>query len=100
VNGRIAHPEGQGFAKPLVHIIDREGDSVGHIRRWDAAGSLWLVRANDNPKVDYLGKPMACKAVAQGLAFARTRQVAYHGKACWQWVAEARVTLGRDAKPS
>ena len=96
----IGHLDGQGFAKPLVHMIDREGDSVGHVRRWDAAGSLWLVRANDNPTVDYGGKPMACKAVAQALAFAKSRQVAYHGKRCWQWVAEAAVTLSRDAKPS
>jgi hypothetical protein len=100
VSDCIAHLEGQGFAKPLVHLIDREGDSAGHIRRWDAAGSLWLVRAKDNPKVDYEGQPMACKAVAQALAFDQTRLVDYHGKPCWQWVAEARVTLSRDAKPS
>ena len=96
----IGHLEGQGFGKPLVHMIDREGDSVGHVRRWDAAGSLWLVRANDNPTVDHGGKPMACKAVAHALAFAKSRQVTYHGKRCWQWVAEAGVTLSRDAKPS
>ncbi len=73
----------------MVHLIDREGDSVGHIRRWQAAGSLWLVRVNDDPKVDYRDKPMACKAVAQTLAFAKARLVTYHGETCWQWVAEA-----------
>ncbi len=70
------------------------------MRRWDAAGSRWLVRIKDNPKVDDAGKPMACKAVAAGLAFSKTRQVQYHGKTYWQWVAETEVTLSRPAKPS
>jgi hypothetical protein len=100
VSDCIATLEGQGFTKPLVHLIDREGDSVGHIRRWEAAGSHWLVRVKDNPKVDYAGKPMACKAVAQTLTFIKTRQVSYHGKTYWQWVAETDVTMSRPAKPS
>lgn len=37
----------QGFAKPLVHLIDREGNSVGHIRRGEAADSHWLVRIKE-----------------------------------------------------
>lgn len=100
VSDCIQFLDGQGFAKPLVHLIDREGDSVGHIRLWQATGSYWLVRAKDNPKVDYQGKPMACKAVAQELSFSKTRQVSYHGKTYWQWAAEADVTLTRLAKPS
>ena len=100
VSDCIGFLERQGFAKPLVHLIDREGDSVGHIRRWEATGSHWLVRVKDNPKVDYTGKPMACKAVAQELSFIKTRQVNYHGKTYWQWVAETEVTLTRPAKPS
>ena len=100
VSDCIQFLDGQGFAKPLVHLIDREGDSVGHIRRWETTGSHWLVRVKDNPKVDYEDKPMACKAVAQELVFSKTRQVSYHGKTYWQWVAEADVTLTRPAKPS
>ncbi|MGZ5054148.1 MAG: transposase [Methylobacter sp.] len=90
----------QGFAKPLVHLIDREGDSISHIRLWEATGSHWLVRVKDNPKVDYKDKAMACKAVAQELAFIKTRQVSYHGKTYWQWVVETEVTLTRPAKPN
>jgi hypothetical protein len=100
VSDSIEHLEGQGFAKPLVHILDREGDSVGHIRRWDAAGCHWLVRVKDNPTVEWEGKPLACKAIAQGLAFHRAREVTYHGKRYWQWVAETDVHLTRPAKPS
>ncbi len=30
-----------------VHIIDREGDSLGHFRAWDKAGHLFVVRGDD-----------------------------------------------------
>ena len=100
VSDSIEHLEGQEFAKPLLHIIDREGDSIAHIRRWDAAACRWLVRVKDNPKVEWEGKPLACKAIAQGLTFHRTREVTYHGKRYWQWVAETQVRLTRPAKPS
>ena len=48
----IAYWEGQEFSQPLVHLIDREGDSVGPIRRREAAGCYWLGRVKDNPKVE------------------------------------------------
>lgn len=100
VSDCIRYLNGHGFAKPLVHLIDREADSVGHIRQWEADGSHWLVRVKDNPKVEWKGKPIAGKAVAQKLVFTQTRQVSYRGKTRWQWVAEADVTLTRPAKPS
>jgi hypothetical protein len=100
VSDCIAYLEGQGFAKPLVHLIDREGDSVGHIRRWEAAGCHWLVRVKDNPQVEHEGQSLACNAIAQTLTFAKTRQVTYHGKQYWQWVAETPVRLTRPARPS
>ena len=34
--------------KPPVFVIDREADSVGHYRRWAAAGHRFVVRADDN----------------------------------------------------
>ena len=49
VSDCIQFLDGQGFAKPLVHLIDREGDSIGHIRRWEATGSHWLVRQSGLP---------------------------------------------------
>jgi hypothetical protein len=100
VSDCIAYLEGQGFAKPLVHLIDREGDSVGHIRRWEAAGCHWLVRVKDNPQVEHEGQSLACNAIAQTLTFVKTRQVTYHGKQYWQWVAETPVRLTRPARSS
>jgi hypothetical protein len=100
VTEAIVHLEQQGFAKPLVHVMDREGDSVGHLRTWQAAGCYWLIRAKDNPKVTYQGRPLACRAVADRLTFNKSRRVNYRGKSRWQWVAQAEVTLTRPAKPS
>jgi hypothetical protein len=100
VSDCIRHLNEQGFGKPLVHIIDREGDSVRHIRQWEAAGSHWLVRVKDNPKVEQDGKALSCKAIAETLVFEKSREVIYHGKPYQQWVAETPVRLARPAKPS
>ncbi len=48
----IAHLEQQNFGKPLVHIIDREADSIGHIRQGHAL-SHWLVRIKGNSQLSY-----------------------------------------------
>ena len=100
VSDCIHYLEHQSFSKPLVHVIDREGDSIGPIRGWEQADYHWLVRAKDNPMVDYQGQAMACKAVAQTLNYQKVREVTYHGKSQWQWIAQTDVCLSRPAKPS
>jgi hypothetical protein len=35
------------LGRPIVHVIDREADSVGHYREWDAGGHKVLIRADD-----------------------------------------------------
>jgi Transposase DDE domain len=96
----IGHLERQPWPKPLVHIIDREADSVGHLQAWEALGCHWLVRVKDNPKVMHKGSEMSCKDVAQTLSYVHTRQVAHRGKKRWQWVAQTDVLITRDATPS
>ena len=100
VSDCIAFLDKQEFEKPLVHIIDREADSIFHIRCWEAGQSRWLVRVKDDPRLDYNGTQMKAKAIADELEFVKTREVIYHGKTYWQWVAQADVTLTRPAKPS
>ena len=36
-----------GLPRPLVHIIDAEGDSVYHLRRWQRDGHAFLVRTDE-----------------------------------------------------
>jgi len=96
----ISQLEQQNFVKPLVHIIDREADSVGHIRQWEANNCLWLTRAKKTPSVEFQGHSMPCAQIAEALHFEKIRLVDYHGKPQWQWVAETPIRLTRDAKPS
>lgn len=93
----IAYLERQKLPKKLVHIIDREADSIRHIRQWHENGSLWLVRATDHPKVEFEQQNLTCPQIADSLSFNKIREVTYHGKTHWQWVAEAKITLTRDA---
>lgn len=91
----------QAWGRPLVHLIDAEADSVGHYRRWNQAGHLFLVRADDR-LVTQNGQERRCSVIRQELhaqqAFQRTREVLYHGRAAVQWVAEMTVTLTRPAQ--
>jgi hypothetical protein len=48
---RMSWLEQQKFGPRLVHVIDREADSVGHLRRWTRDGQLWLVRAKGKMKL-------------------------------------------------
>lgn len=96
----IKHLETQGFAKKLVHIIDREGDSAGHIRQWNAKGCSWLVRINDNPTLKWNGSSHKSKQIAENLNYQKVREITHHGKSAWQWIAETTVELTRKAKPS
>ena len=93
--------DGWGLDKPLVHVIDREADSVGHMRQWDRARRMFLTRADDRcvqwrGREQMMGKVVA-KLLKQG-AFIKAREVEYQGKTAFQHVAEAKVTLCRPAK--
>jgi hypothetical protein len=93
----IHYLQQQAFAKPLVHIIDREADSIGHIRQWQENGYLWLLRAKDHTTVTFEEQKQTCVQIANSLTFNKIREVSYHGKAQWQWVAEASIVITRHA---
>jgi len=84
----------------LVHIIDREADSIGHIRQWEDENMKWLTRSRSTSTVEYQGESMRCSLVADQLEFIKNRQVDYKGKKCWQWIAETPIRIVRKAKPS
>lgn len=94
--------EQQKLGFPLVHIIDAEADSVGHYRQWsERPGRLFLVRADDR-LVEQAGKERKCSAIREELrqqnGFAKVREVRYHGRRAWQWIAEVPVRLTRPAQ--
>jgi Transposase DDE domain len=95
----MAFVESLSLARPAVHIIDAEADSVAHFREWsEQPGRFYLVRADDRI-VEHQGCELRCSAIKNALreegAFGHIREVEYHGHAAQQWVAEAPVRLLR-----
>lgn len=95
---RIDWIEQQQFAKRLVHIVDREADSVEHLRQWSRAGSDWLVRVKAGSHVRCGDSTMSLSAVAEHLSFEKTREVLCKGQPCTQWIAGTTVVLARKAQ--
>lgn len=84
--------------KKIVHIIDREADSLGRMRQWDSAGHLFLVRCDDR-RVNWNGQPILLSEIAsqfdRDFVFQYGGQALYHGKPVRQEVAECEVVLNR-----
>lgn len=91
--------EQQGLTKRLVHMVDREADSVDHLRQWSRQGHLWLVRAKAGSMVRCGQADMSLAALAQQMTFRETRKVICKGQSCTQWIAGTHVVLARKAKP-
>lgn len=85
----------------VVHVIDREADSVGHWRDWSAAGHRVLVRADDR-LVWHNGREQKLAAVADALrsrgGLAGAGEALYRGRKAWRFVGQADVVLHRPAK--
>jgi hypothetical protein len=83
-----------------VHVIDREADSVKHLRRWDADGQKFLVRADDR-RVEFRGNVQLFSTITATLqqeqAFAFTREVDLKGRRGRQFVAETEIVLTEPA---
>jgi hypothetical protein len=91
------------LSKPVLHMVDREADSVDHYRRWDSAGERFLIRADDR-RVRRDGKSVLLGEIADTLRQQRKFQcggtASYQGRSAQLWVGEATVVLYRPAKKS
>jgi hypothetical protein len=96
---RMLWLERQELGRPLVHIVDREADSVGHLRQWSAQGSQWLVRVKAGSRVRYQDTTLKLDEVAAGLTFEQVREVECRGARAVQWIASTTVVLARAAQP-
>jgi hypothetical protein len=95
------------LGKPLVHIIDREADSVGHYRKWSHRGHTYLVRADTDRVLKVDGKDVKLEqlTVRMGLnwqavkdAAGQPRTMTIKDRVGTLWVAEVAVVLDRPAK--
>jgi hypothetical protein len=101
VLGAMQYVRGLDFAAPVVHVIDREADSVNHWRQWDADGHHAVVRA-DQRVVLHEDRETSLDDVAQKLrqgdAFKEAGKANYHGRKARLFVAETEVVLHRPAR--
>jgi hypothetical protein len=89
----------QAFARPAIHLVDAEADSVAHYRLWSSRPHrLYLVRGDDR-LVEHNDEERKCSVIQAELhaagRFRATREVLYHGKRAYQFVAEVPVYLLR-----
>jgi hypothetical protein len=87
--------------RPVVSVIDCEGDSVDHLRQWHRDRHRFLVRSDGTRTVRSQGRAQTLKQIAQRgarrHAFQVCRDVRYHGGPATQSVAEVAVVLDRPA---
>jgi hypothetical protein len=86
-----------GLGEPVIHVIDREADSLAHYRDWQADGRCFLVRADGNRKLRWQGQQRSLAELAGSLELRRCREVSYHGHSAVQHVAAANVVLDGPA---
>lgn len=90
----------QKLPLPLVHIIDREGDSIFHYRQWDAAGDLFLVRADGVQRVVWQGRTQLLCEVATQVALHAGQAVEISANVIGQlFVGETSIVIDRPAFP-
>jgi hypothetical protein len=89
-----------GLSRTCVHVIDREADSLKHMRSWDEAGHLFLVRADDR-RVKFRGETQLLSKITEILqqegAFAPKGEVSIRGRKGQQWVAETEIVVDGPA---
>jgi len=89
------------LGRPIVHVIDREADSIGHWRTWSAAGHMLLIRA-DERRVLWEGRRFKLSAIRQELhsqgQYRDAGPALYHGRKARLRVAETAVILDRPAR--
>jgi hypothetical protein len=98
LGARFEHLEQLALGRPLVHLVDREGDSVGHFRQWER--HRFLVRAKGGQRVEWDGRTCLLSAVADQMKrqLVYCRPVEWHGRSAKQYVGETSVVLTRRTR--
>jgi hypothetical protein len=100
VSETMSFLQGQNLPLPLLHIIDREGDSIFHYRQWDAAGNLFLVRANGGQRVVWQDRTLLLCDVAARLRLRPSQAIEISANVIGQlFVGETSIVIDRPAFP-
>lgn len=87
-----------GLDRKIVHVIDREADTLGRMRQWDQSGHLFLVRCDDR-RVKWNGQSVLLSEIEdhfdREILFEPCGEALFHGKTVTQEVAQTEVILHR-----
>lgn len=97
LNRTFGYAESIGLAKPCVHIVDRQADSLLHLRRFVRCGRSFVIRSDDVRRVKLSGESLLLEEVEQKIKpqMRFAREVEYKGRRAFQFVAETRLVLDR-----
>jgi hypothetical protein len=97
LNRTFGYVESLELARPCVHIVDRQADSLVHLRRFVRCRRKFVIRSNDVRRVNYEGRSLLLKEVESELQeqLNFVREVEFRGQKAFQYVAQAKVRLER-----
>jgi hypothetical protein len=99
LTGVISTIEELKLSPKLVHVIDREADSVAHLREWSLKKWQYLVRAKEGRIVQHEGVEKKVKDIANNLNMRFMKNVKYKENSVRLSVSETEVILARPAQP-
>lgn len=94
---RVGYLEKCGFEKPLVHIVDREADSIQLMRK--LCDQKWVFRSRSNSRVAHEGLTVRVDELAKRLTYLVSREINYKGQKAIQHLAETEVLIDRISQP-
>ncbi|BBU05661.1 MULTISPECIES: transposase [Aeromonas] len=93
---RIRWQEQLGLEKPLVYVVDREADSVSHLRQ--LVHCRWLTRCKQDSTLLHEGQHKTVRKIAQALQPELIGPVSLRGRCGFLFVGEAQVALQRKTE--
>ena len=96
---QIEHIESLPIEKKLVHIIDREGDSIAHLRLLNQQEHLFLIRGKEGNRVEYQGEDVKLSEVSDQIPTTQTHTIQYKGNCEQLYVGETQISITRNARP-
>ncbi len=105
LNRTFGYIENLDLPQPCVHIIDRQADSLLHLRRFSRCARKFVIRSNQVRRVTHEGHSKLLKEVEESLQnkLKYVREVEHQGKKAFQYVVETVVVLerlGRTKRPT
>ena len=82
LNRTFGYVENIGLDKPCVHIVDRQADSLLHLRRFARCRRKFVIRSDDVRRVSFQGENLLLEEVEQRIKqdLKKVRQIELNGK--------------------